>query len=98
MRRFLMKKFLLLNILAMLIFISAIATVTAEGSQDKKASQTGAPVVLDRVVLQLKWFHQFQFAGYYVALDKERGRINFHVPKPRKDESLINDSVDLLRF
>ena len=65
-----MKKSLLLNILATLIFISAIATVTAEGSQDRKASQTDAPVVLDRVVLQLKWFHQFQFAGYYVALDK----------------------------
>ena len=51
-----MKKSLLLNILATLIFISAITTVTAEGSQDRKASQTGAPVVLDRVILQLKWY------------------------------------------
>ncbi len=25
---------------------------------------------LDSVVLQLKWFHQFQFAGYYAALHK----------------------------
>src|ERR1035438_3605226 len=24
----------------------------------------------DRVRLQLKWFHQFQFAGYYMALEK----------------------------
>ena len=26
---------------------------------------------LDRVVLQLKWLHQFQFAGYYAAISKE---------------------------
>ncbi|HEU4677893.1 MAG TPA: ABC transporter substrate-binding protein, partial [Terrimicrobiaceae bacterium] len=25
---------------------------------------------LDRVTLQLKWHHQFQFAGYYAALEK----------------------------
>jgi ABC-type nitrate/sulfonate/bicarbonate transport system substrate-binding protein len=25
---------------------------------------------LDRVTLQLKWLHQFQFAGYYAALEK----------------------------
>jgi len=25
---------------------------------------------LDKVTLQLKWFHQFQFAGYYAALEK----------------------------
>ena len=25
---------------------------------------------VERVVLQLNWKHQFQFAGYYVAIDK----------------------------
>jgi ABC-type nitrate/sulfonate/bicarbonate transport system substrate-binding protein len=25
---------------------------------------------LDQVTLQLKWFHQFQFAGYYAAIEK----------------------------
>lgn len=25
---------------------------------------------LDRVTLQLKWKHQFQFAGYYAALEQ----------------------------
>ncbi|HLO61970.1 MAG TPA: ABC transporter substrate-binding protein, partial [Azonexus sp.] len=25
---------------------------------------------LERVVLQLNWKHQFQFAGYYAAIDK----------------------------
>lgn len=30
-----------------------------------------APVfALDKVTLQLKWVHQFQFAGYYMALEK----------------------------
>lgn len=24
----------------------------------------------EKVVLQLKWFHQFQFAGYYAAKEK----------------------------
>jgi signal transduction histidine kinase len=25
---------------------------------------------LDKLILQLKWFHQFQFAGYYAAIEK----------------------------
>jgi ABC-type nitrate/sulfonate/bicarbonate transport system substrate-binding protein len=25
---------------------------------------------LDKVTIQLKWFHQFQFAGYYAAIEK----------------------------
>lgn len=29
-----------------------------------------AETKLDKVTLQLKWFHQFQFAGYYAALEK----------------------------
>jgi len=27
-------------------------------------------VAKDKVILQLKWLHQFQFAGYYAALEK----------------------------
>ena len=27
----------------------------------------------DQVTLQLKWFHQFQFAGYYAAKEKGFG-------------------------
>ena len=30
----------------------------------------GESQALDRVTLQLKWLHQFQFAGYYAALEK----------------------------
>ncbi len=29
-----------------------------------------AAINLEKVTLQLKWFHQFQFAGYYTALEK----------------------------
>ncbi|MFO7728410.1 MAG: ABC transporter substrate-binding protein [Desulfonatronovibrio sp.] len=29
-----------------------------------------ADTALERVTLQLRWFHQFQFAGYYAALEK----------------------------
>jgi len=34
------------------------------------ASDTGGAPPLDHVVLQLKWQHQFQFAGYYAAIAK----------------------------
>src|SRR5262245_17726946 len=30
----------------------------------------GPASALEKVSLQLKWLHQFQFAGYYVALEK----------------------------
>jgi PAS domain S-box-containing protein len=33
-------------------------------------SYAGTPAALDTVVLQLKWYHQFQFAGYYAAVEK----------------------------
>ena len=35
------------------------------------SSQTPLSAPVDKVTLQLKWFHQFQFAGYYAA--KEQG-------------------------
>ena len=31
---------------------------------------TAAPVAPARITLQLKWHHQFQFAGYYAAQDQ----------------------------
>jgi diguanylate cyclase (GGDEF)-like protein/PAS domain S-box-containing protein len=34
------------------------------------AGWTAPPESLDKVTLQLKWKHQFQFAGYYAALEK----------------------------
>ncbi|MBT6615622.1 MAG: ABC transporter substrate-binding protein, partial [Deltaproteobacteria bacterium] len=31
---------------------------------------TGTSLALEKVTLQLKWHHQFQFAGYYAAFEK----------------------------
>ncbi|WP_027390090.1 ABC transporter substrate-binding protein [Chrysiogenes arsenatis] len=42
-------------ICAVLTFLSAVASST---------------YAAEKVVLQLKWYHQFQFAGYYAALEK----------------------------
>lgn len=37
-------------------------------SADQNAEESGAES--ESIVLQLKWFHQFQFAGYYAALEQ----------------------------
>ena len=34
------------------------------------APLSGQAAELEKVRIQLKWFHQFQFAGYYAALEK----------------------------
>lgn len=47
-------------------FLSPIFAVLALGAAVSAVAAAGA----DRVVIQLKWRHQFQFAGYYVAIDK----------------------------
>jgi signal transduction histidine kinase/ABC-type nitrate/sulfonate/bicarbonate transport system substrate-binding protein len=80
-----MKKAILLNIIVMFIFLCPVTILDAKASQDNQGSQNGKqivtdpivldpimpdPIILDPVILQLKWFHQFQFAGYYIALDK----------------------------
>ncbi|BBP42795.1 hypothetical protein THMIRHAT_05410 [Thiosulfativibrio zosterae] len=48
------------------VFAADPVTNTTETSQSKPVK--GAP--LETVSLRLKWFHQFQFAGYYAALAK----------------------------
>ncbi len=54
-------------------FLAAAVTIalTAPGLRTADAtgaaSKAGAP---ENVTLQLRWFHQFQFAGYYAALEK----------------------------
>jgi len=51
-----------LRLLAALLFAVLGLSVPA-------AAQTAAPP-LDSVILQLKWKHQFQFAGYYAAIEQ----------------------------
>ncbi|NDV28810.1 PAS domain S-box protein [Desulfovibrio sp. JC010] len=52
--------FLSLLLCALIVF-SALFVLPESSLADKQ---------LDKVTLQLKWFHQFQFAGYYAALEK----------------------------
>jgi len=42
------------------------ATTSAAAAANKSSKQTNAV----KVTIQLKWFHQFQFAGYYAAKEK----------------------------
>ena len=52
-----------------------------------------APASLQKVVLQLKWFHQFQFAGYYAAVEKgyyrEQG-LDVELRERDPDQSVID--------
>lgn len=56
-----MKPVILSNILSILLFVSCFIAIPV---QAESASKTP-------VTIQLRWYHQFQFAGYYVA--KELG-------------------------
>ncbi len=57
-------------ILAAYIFLSLQVTSMADGPQNKQGEQAVQPGDLDSVVLHLKWYHQFKFAGYYAAVEK----------------------------
>ncbi|MBT4089659.1 MAG: ABC transporter substrate-binding protein [Deltaproteobacteria bacterium] len=51
--------------------------------------------ILEEVTLQLKWFHQFQFAGYYMAVEKGYYRdIGLRVNlKPGGPKTNVNEEV-----
>jgi len=55
-----MRNLLLAIALASTLFLQSVSCFAASDSDPS----------LDRVALQLKWTHQFQFAGYYAALEK----------------------------
>ncbi|MEE8480221.1 MAG: ABC transporter substrate-binding protein, partial [Desulfobacterales bacterium] len=57
-------------ILALGMFFPLQVTAMADGPQNKQGEQAVQPGDLDSVVLHLKWYHQFQFAGYYAAKEK----------------------------
>ncbi len=48
-----------------IVLLLVCSSVTAASDAAPKQSRT-----LEKVTLQLKWFHQFQFAGYYAAQQK----------------------------
>ena len=48
--------------LILIIWFASLVPVSADSTTEK-------PV--ETIILQLKWFHQFQFAGYYAAIEKK---------------------------
>ncbi|NCC27652.1 MAG: response regulator [Gammaproteobacteria bacterium] len=58
----------------MLLAITAPPSAQPQGEQSSAAEPSGEPdssgLPLERLTLQLRWIHQFQFAGYYAALEK----------------------------
>lgn len=48
----------------------AVAAGQAVAQEANKENTSAASARLERVVLQLKWQHQFQFAGYYAAVEQ----------------------------
>jgi two-component sensor histidine kinase/ABC-type nitrate/sulfonate/bicarbonate transport system substrate-binding protein len=56
-----------IRILAAFLFAAFAAGLPAAAQQGQMQGQARAP---NAVRLQLKWYHQFQFAGYYIALEK----------------------------
>ncbi len=60
------------------------------------ATETGKSTSLETVVLQLKWTHQFQFAGYYAA--KQQGYfadegLDVRIDEFNQDKSTVQQVV-----
>ena len=55
-------------LICFIVFKAVSLVITPCYSAENTVSDEG--VALDTVTLQLKWKHQFQFAGYYAALEK----------------------------
>lgn len=57
----------------------------------------GAATANDKVVLQLKWFHQFQFAGYYAAIEQGYYRdvgLDVEIRERDKATSAVDDVLN----
>lgn len=51
----------------LLLSVNVAGADTSTSSHSESPSKTSASNGLEKVTLQLKWLHQFQFAGYYAA-------------------------------
>ncbi len=69
--------------------------VTAIGLLTTWNIPANADPALERVVLQLRWFHQFQFAGYYAALEKGYYR-NVGLDVVIQERDLTQDTLDVV--
>jgi PAS domain S-box-containing protein len=52
------------------LFIATICAICFGFSAETSATQHSGKENLEKVAIQLKWKHQFQFAGFYTALEK----------------------------
>jgi len=70
------------------LYISAIAVPPGAASGEPE---------LKRVVLKLKWKHQFQFAGYYAAIEKgiyKKAGMDVVLVEAGEDDDPVNDVID----
>ncbi len=86
---------LMVSTIACMFFYSANIFAQAQDNQSSKSNDS------NRIDVQLKWRHQFQFAGYYAAIEKgfyqQRGlQVNLieRVPGPTPIDQLIFGEVD----
>ncbi len=68
-------------------------------NSDKKTEsfQVSAGAV-KKIALKLKWKHQFQFAGYYAALEKglyKKSGLDVTLIEPEADDDLVTDVIEL---
>ena len=56
------------NIFSILCFSLILSFINISTSEAKQSAASDKK--FDRVILQLKWIHQFNFAGYYAAVEK----------------------------
>ena len=86
---FSMPRSLTLLVLSLLLMAVFLPSAWAEPEEGAVAAET-------TVSLRLKWFHQFQFAGYYAALEKgffaEEG-LNVHILERDPESSVVDDVV-----
>ena len=59
-----------LPLVIVLIFFAAVGLSSAKVEAASAVAQPSAGSSLDKVRLQLKWTHQFQFTGFYAAIEK----------------------------
>ena len=57
-------------IIAVCLYILCCVDAISASSKNIQRTETRRMGIHDTIVLQLAWYHQFQFAGYYAAKDK----------------------------
>lgn len=82
------------RLIGLALIVTAAATVVACGTAPLAPEARSPDIDLEPVTLQLRWFHQFQFAGYYAAIDQGYYRdAGFAVTLVEGDPSLYPDPI-----